>query len=189
MLPSVVRRTPVSLMLSALLLSVVAGRSHAQAVPPADSGGAISPRCRSPEFRQFDFWLGEWQVRSPAGQLAGHNDVRSVSGGCALVEQWTGAAGGSGVSINTYDADRKRWTQRWVGDGATLWLEGALEAGAMVLRGTAPRQTPRGAVLDRITWTPLPDGSVRQAWDISPDGGATWTPAFVGIYRRAGERR
>ena len=189
MFPSVLRRTFASLPLLASCLGARARPARAQVAPSAAAAGVVAERCRAPEFRQFDFWLGGWEVRNPEGRLAGHNEIRAVSDGCALLERWSGATGGSGVSINTYDAERHRWTQRWVGDGATLWLEGELVGSEMVLRGTAPRATPRGPVLDRITWTPLPDGSVRQAWDVSPDGGSSWTTAFVGIYRRLSERR
>lgn len=86
--------------------------------------------------------------------------------------------------MNAYDPGLGRWTQRWVGDGTTLWLEGGLEEGSMVLRGTAPRATARGDVLDRITWTPLPDARVRQLWETSTDGGTTWTPIFEGVYAK-----
>jgi hypothetical protein len=54
----------------------------------------------------------------------------------------------------------------------------------MVLTGTDKRNSPKGAVLDRITWTPLPDGRVLQQWDISPDGGTIWLVAFKGYYQR-----
>jgi hypothetical protein len=160
--------------------SVVAAQRGATAANTAE----IAERCRGPEHRQFDFWLGAWEVRDSAGALLGQNDITRVSAGCALHEDWRGAGGGVGISVNTYDAALGKWTQRWVGAGATLWLEGGLEDGAMVLAGTAPRTTPRGPVLDRITWTPLPDGRVRQTWDISTDQGQTWMPSFVGFYSR-----
>ena len=58
----------------------------------------------------------------------------------------------------------------------------------MVLEGEDPptEQAARG-VRHRITWTPRPDGTVRQHWQTSLDGGATWTTAFDGAYRRAAE--
>src|SRR3954467_12481658 len=31
--------------------------------------------CGTPPYRQFDFWLGDWEVRSAAGQLLGHNRI------------------------------------------------------------------------------------------------------------------
>jgi len=52
----------------------------------------------------------------------------------------------------------------------------------MVLKSAAPAK--KGAPIDRITWEPLPGGDVRQLWEQSSDGGATWTVAFDGRYTR-----
>lgn len=129
-------------------------------------------RCQAAEFRQFDFWIGEWTVRNADGAVLGHNVIAPFANGCGLLENWTGAQGGVGMSINA-----------WVGAGVTLWLVGGLdENGAMVMTATAPRATPRGEVIDRITWTPLEDGRVLQAWDVSPDGGENWIRTFAGYY-------
>jgi hypothetical protein len=43
----------------------------------------------------------------------------------------------------------------------------------------------RGLLKHRITWTPQPDGRVRQFWETSSDGGQTWNAAFDGLYVRA----
>ena len=43
-----------------------------------------------------------------------------------------------------------------------------------------------GLIKNRITWTPLADGRVRQSWMISRDSGATWQAGFDGFYRRRG---
>lgn len=138
-------------------------------------------RCEAPEFRQFDFWIGEWTVRNADGALLGHNTITRIANGCGLLEDWTGAQGGVGMSINAFDGTQ--WTQRWVGAGVVLWIVGGLdEDGAMVMTATEPRATARGEVIDRITWTPLDDGRVLQAWDISTDGGTEWTRTFAGYY-------
>jgi hypothetical protein len=50
----------------------------------------------------------------------------------------------------------------------------------MVMTDADPSATP----LNRITWTPNPDGTVRQRWDQSTDSGATWTTVFDGLYAR-----
>lgn len=143
-------------------------------------------RCRGPEYRRFDFWIGSWVVHDPDGELVGHNTISSVARGCGLLEEWSGRRGGRGVSVNAYESASDRWTQRWVGDGTNLQLVGGWRDGNMVLEGTSPRETPRGTVRDRITWTPLPDGRVRQAWEVSTDEGETWREVFVGLYSRAG---
>jgi hypothetical protein len=56
----------------------------------------------------------------------------------------------------------------------------------MVLAASEPDPKKPGATLrQRITWTPLADGAVRQLWVSSGDGGATWTPVFDGKYAKA----
>jgi len=142
------------------------------------------PGCESPESRQFDFWVGAWRV-TEKGELAGHNNIQKIDGGCALLESWTGAEGSTGHSLNIYDARRKKWHQTWVdARGGLLLLEGELRNGSMVLQG-APRPTKEGKQqIDRITWTALPGGEVRQHWEVSTDGGAHWSTAFDGLYTR-----
>lgn len=154
----------------------------ATATMTAAEGEEISARCRGDEYRQFDFWLGSWQVQNADGDLVGHNEIRRVAGGCALLESWRGVDGGEGISINSYDADARRWTQRWVGAGVTLWLEGGIEDGQMVLASPAARHSPQGPLLDRITWSSLEDGRVLQLWEVSSDGGTSWRPIFKGFY-------
>ena len=76
-----------------------------------------------------------------------------------------------------------KWRQLWVDkDGSSLDLRGGLKDGSMVLEGETP--APKGAQKERITWTPRADGSVRQVWEQSADGGKTWTVAFDGIYTK-----
>ena len=41
--------------------------------------------CQDSEaHRQFDFWVGQWEVRTAKGEIAGHNTIESVQAGCAL---------------------------------------------------------------------------------------------------------
>ena len=159
----------------------------APAAPGAPSApgaqGAGAPTCDGVEHRQFDFWLGEWEVTAPNGQPAGRNSITRELSGCVLHEHWTGAGGMRGESFNTWDRTRKRWHQTWVSStGNLLVLEGGIVGGAMQMTGEST--SPKGTVLNRITWTPSPDGSVRQFWEASTDGGKTWQVAFDGRYRR-----
>lgn len=139
--------------------------------------------CESPQRRQFDFWLGEWDVRDPAGKLVGRNRITRVHGGCALEEQWSGNGGVTGSSLNVFDAERSRWHQTWVDNtGGLLLLEGGLRDGRMVLSGEVVA-TGKAPAMQRIAWQPLPDGRVRQLWESSADG-ATWSVVFDGYYTR-----
>jgi hypothetical protein len=137
--------------------------------------------CAPAENHQFDFWIGEWDVRNPAGQHVGTNTIRREYDGCLLIERWEGASGGAGTSQNFYHQGDGRWHQNWIDGQASnpLWLVGGLDdEGAMVMVDADRHTNP----LNRITWTPNPDGTVRQHWEQSTDGGATWTTAFDGLY-------
>jgi hypothetical protein len=137
-----------------------------------------------PEARQFDFWVGDWEVLDADGRLVGHNSITRLFGGRALAERWSGSSGVDGASLSAWDAARGRWHQTWTDStGSTLLLDGGLVDGAMVLEGDAPAdQDPSHLQRHRITWTPR-DGQVRQLWEVSNDHGSTWTVEFDGRYR------
>jgi hypothetical protein len=150
---------------------------------PSQAAPVQPAPCSAPEYRQFDFWLGDWDVVNPAGKPAGHNHITSEYGGCVLQEHWTGAGGSVGSSFNIYDPVRKLWHQTWVDNGGMLLeIEGGMQGGSMVMSGEQP-QADGKKLLHRITWTPN-HGKVRQFWETSNDGGKTWAVSFNGTYSR-----
>jgi hypothetical protein len=152
-------------------------------VPAAAQTAPRPPACTAAEHRQFDFWIGTWDVTRPDGKRAGTNVIEPILDGCALRESWTGAGGMSGTSYNIYDRTRRVWHQTWVdGQGNLLQLEGSFADGRMTMQGeTVDSAGARSK--QRITWTPGASGEVRQLWETSGDGGSTWTVAFDGRYR------
>ena len=158
----------------------------AAAQSPAPSAAPVTrPRpCAGEVQRQFDFWLGQWDVTDPAGKFVGTNRIERIDHGCALSESWAAARGGyTGHSLNSVGADG-RWRQTWVdSSGLRLELVGGLKDGSMVLEGDTPPSAPQAAATrNRITWSPEEGGRVRQHWQTSTDGGATWVTAFDGRY-------
>ena len=154
--------------------------------PAAVSAQQPAPApCSSPEYRQFDFWVGDWEVVDTAGTVLGRNRITRMLNDCVVHERWTGARGTSGESFNIYQRTTGTWHQSWVDSGGNLLLlDGALENGTMVLRGETPARGG-GTQLNRISYVPNEDGTVRQLWEVSTDRGTTWTVSFNGIYRRA----
>lgn len=138
-----------------------------------------------PVNHDFDFWVGDWTVTNQAtGKPAGHNLIELKHGGRVLVENYTTPGAYTGMSVNAYDARTQRWHQCWMDNsGGVLDLYGGLVDGKMVLTGETPLPGG-GRQLERITWTPNPEGTVRQHWEQSADAGKTWTTAFDGLYRR-----
>jgi hypothetical protein len=175
--------------LSAILASVVfvalGTAIGAQDAPPP--GPAPTPCLTSPERRQFDFWVGEWDVMTPSGGLAGHSSVQVISGGCALLENWTSTRGGHGKSINAYNAATKQWQQYWIGqDGnVTEYRESSWSGKALSFLARTPVAGGSGVSLQRLTFTPMTDGTVRQLGEISADEGKTWKTAYDFRYHRA----
>jgi hypothetical protein len=141
------------------------------------------PGCSAPEHRQFDFWIGEWQVIRPDGTLAGTNRITREYDGCVIHERYSTGKGYSGESLNIYDAARKVWHQSWVdSSGLLLTIEGRWDGRHMILEGTAPDPSGKMAK-QRITWTPNADGTLRQLWE-SADGKGGWTVLFEGRYSK-----
>jgi hypothetical protein len=183
------RRTCMQPRMNAIAMTLFAlsvqAPTQAQGTASPASPMPAPPACDAPERRQFDFWLGEWDVRDPAGKLVGRNHITSLHQGCVLLENYRAGAF-SGSSLNVYDADRRKWHQTWVDSGGSLLvIEGGLDDGRMILAGETLDAAKAGSlVANRITWTPLPDGRVRQLWESSTDNGATWTTAFDGFYAK-----
>ncbi len=145
--------------------------------------GMVEPLmpCNTPEYRQFDFWLGDWDVTSPASPgSVSHNRITSINDGCTLREEYTTPTGFAGSSLNFYDSVRKVWHQTWIDNqGGALYLDGAFNGQSMVLATSTDPQN-----VQRITWTALDDGRVQQHWEATTDSGQTWTTVFDGYYEK-----
>ena len=155
----------------------------------ASPGGTADPApapCGKAENRQFDFWVGEWDVLNPKGDPAGQNSITSILGGCVIHESWRGKGGLNGTSVNAYDASRGIWHQTWVDDkGGLLQLDGRFADGRMVLEGRKALKEG-GESRERITWEKKTPDRVRQLWESSTDEGKTWKVLFDGAYVRRG---
>ncbi|MDZ4801632.1 MAG: hypothetical protein SGI92_26040 [Bryobacteraceae bacterium] len=127
---------------------------------PVTLAEAGKQRCANLESRQFDFWAGEWDVLGPKGRQLGQSRIEPAVGGCLLIENWTGAGGGSGKSFNFFDPSIKQWRQVWVAAGGWLNLQGGWREGAIRYAGESPRRG--GTTQERLSFTPSPEGTVRR---------------------------
>jgi hypothetical protein len=145
------------------------------------------PGCTAPEYRQFDYWVGDWEVTDSAGvTVYGTNNVTLEESSCVVHEHWAGSRGGTGQSFNYYDPRTRIWQQDWVASsaGSSLHLTGNLgDHGTMTLEADVPG--PNGTTVHhKAQWIPQPDGRVRQYWRSTTDGGRTWSMVFDGWYRK-----
>ena len=150
---------------------------------------ALTP-CTDDIHRHFDFWLGEWDVTAAGSSTAtASSKISSRHGGCMVLEEYEVGTAYTGMSINFYDTISEVWHQTWMANnGVPVYLEGGLnEDGAMVLSDEKLPISEATGSINRVTWTPNDDGSVRQFWESSGDGGETWGVVFDGRYTRKAE--
>lgn len=149
----------------------------------------VTPPCQQAEhYRHFDFWLGQFDVYGKpdkSGPLYGTNTISSSQQGCLLTEEWIGAKGSTGTSVNYYDGVKGLWVQHWVSaDGTVINIEGGLTDGSMLLKGHIYYANSKTNPIRKFkgTWTPLKEGVVKQFFEESIDDGKTWTAWFTGYY-------
>lgn len=150
----------------------------------------VFPCMHSERHRDFDFWIGEWEVYGnleKEGPLFGRNNITQTQGGCLIMENWQSATGGTGTSMNFYDGLKQQWVQRWVDpSGTTIDYSGGLDIqGRMRLVGKIHYLNQENPIRDfRGTWTQLENGVVEQFFEESIDQGESWYPWFKGYYFR-----
>jgi len=147
---------------------------------------APTPCASVAERRRLDFWTGEWDVTTVGGSRAGTSNVQVVSGGCALLENWTNIRGGTGHSLTTFNPAVGQWQQYWVGqDGNPIeYRESTWRDGSIVLRASFAASGTTPATELRLTFSPVNASTVRQHGERSIDGGRTWSTTYDFLYHR-----
>ncbi|MDP9193309.1 MAG: hypothetical protein M3P06_16550 [Acidobacteriota bacterium] len=138
--------------------------------------------CQSvPEYRQFDFWLGEWDVEQN-GQKIARSSIQLILDECVIFENYE-AQSYSGKSLNMWDAQEARWEQHYTDTaGSSTTFIGKLEDGKMVMITDSIRNGAN--VKTRMTYSKEGPDRVRQFLETSLDGGKTWASAYDGMYVR-----
>lgn len=186
----------VRVLLSALvatLLSAACAGAQTQSAQPAAAPPAL-PNCSAAAHHALDFWIGEWDAfRADNNHLSGRSSITASDDGCVINEHWTSLGAPtaySGRSLNTFDAAAGKWEQYWADStGSHIYFVGGADQGGAISMATlsASPTGPSGAPQwQRVTLTPLPDGTVRQQGDTSSDG-RTWTLTYALIYRHHSE--
>lgn len=146
---------------------------------------AKAPRaCASPEYRQLDFFSGDWDTYDvdDSTKIIARNRVSPMLDGCALREEYVQGDGLHGESFSLYDASRRSWHQSWVTNhGSLLLLDGGLQNGRMELTATERADNGSSSLIRVVWWAK--GKTVRERAERSEDGGATWSPVFDIVFR------
>ncbi len=143
---------------------------------------AQNPCKASPEYRQFDFWIGEWDVKNPQGLVVGSSNIQLILSECIIFENYK-TPNYAGKSFNIYDKEDKKWHQTWVDkNGVLTEFVGELKDGKMVYVADEMRSGKR--ILVKMTFTKLKNGDVNQFGEFSADGGKTWATRYNLTYTK-----
>lgn len=169
------RYIPITILITAVLSQTSLAQSQAQS------------RCKTqPEYRQFDFWIGEWEVKNPNDQVVGSSIIELTSGDCLILENWTSASGNIGKSMNYYSLYDQQWHQLWMGgNGIPIEFSGTYDPEAKAMKYTGTGLGSGGVNVDyKLTFYHITGDHIRQHWEQSSDGGESWITIFDGHYRR-----
>jgi hypothetical protein len=167
------------------------------------ANGQTEP-CPGPTHRQFDFWLGDWEIRQELLQrdgswieLPARTTVRRVAGACALTEEWRGdvlffwegmdaAAPLEGLSVRAFDPKARLWRIWWMDSRRPDFgrpFEGRFERdeGVFLREEVGADGAP---YLTRIRFHGISVDSVRWELAISRDAGSSWSPLWRMQFRR-----
>lgn len=153
---------------------------------------AAFPCLTHDQSREFDFWIGEWDVY-PNGSsvLIGSSKVEMASGGCMILENWTalGPVPNTGKSMNYVNPATGKWEQFWIGSGGITpnnpqkFVNGSYKDNAM--RFEFEQTTPQGQKqTGRFIFFNEGPNQVRQFNEVSSDEGKTWTTTYDFVYKR-----
>jgi hypothetical protein len=146
--------------------------------------------CAVPQQKQFDFWVGEWDLTWPgdkSGEAAhGRNTIRRTLDGCVVEENFDGGTSMPlrGMSVSTFDTRPGKWKQTWVDNqGGYLDFIGEFRNQQMILSrvGSKPDGT---RVLQRMVWKNITAEEFDWSWESSSDGGKTWKVVWPIHYKR-----
>ena len=147
--------------------------------------------CSLPEFRQFDFWIGEWEAYGVNGKKGGDSKISLILDSCIILEEWTSAGVQQGLryagkSFNTWNAASKQWQQTWVDNtgNTTAFIKGKFENNKIVFNTDPFPFSKDTMAIRRLTFFNLGVDKVRQLGEITKDKGNTWLTEYDLEYRR-----
>lgn len=139
------------------------------------------------ENRQFDFWIGEWDL-TWAENGRGRNVITKILDGKAILENFTSLPQDEspalvGISVSVYNAQTEQWQQTWVDNqGSYLDFVGGMVGDKMILLRDAVIQGK--PVQQRMVWADIEPDSINWSWERSSDEGVTWQVVWAIEYRK-----
>ena len=145
--------------------------------------GLAYPCTVLPEYRQFDFWIGEWIVTdTKTGNPAGKSKIELLLGACVIMENWQPVSGTAGKSFNIYNAAEKKWRQTYVDASGSLleFYDGEFKDGKMQFK----MKPGSDNAMHKLSFFKISTTEVRQLGEMSKDNGASWQVEYDLTYKK-----
>jgi hypothetical protein len=138
---------------------------------------------RQAEARQFDFWLGEWDLTWGEGER-GTNHISLILDGMVIQEEFDGPSISlKGLSVSTFNTRLGQWQQTWVDNsGGYLDFSGGFADGKMILSREADVEGK--PIMQRMVFYNIAEDELDWNWERSGDGGETWQLVWHIHYQR-----
>jgi tetratricopeptide (TPR) repeat protein len=142
----------------------------------------------NPHNREFDFWVGKWDVfQTGAGFPVGKEVVETSMEGCLIIENWFALGSpNEGKSMNFVSTKTHKWEQVWMSTSGVYlhYYNGEYRDGAMRYEGDGVDKAGN-KLLFHFTFFNKGPNEVRQLLEQSADLGKTWSTLYDFTYRRA----
>ncbi|MBA2613530.1 MAG: hypothetical protein H0U95_16315 [Bacteroidetes bacterium] len=135
--------------------------------------------------RQFDYWLGNWDVFSTNGNIPnGTSVIENVSEGCVILENYSGPGGYCGKSMN-YINEKGEWEQTWMGsDGnVTRFYSGKFDGNEMLFVFEKTDKLGKKKI-GKFHFYKIGNNTVRQMQESSSDNDKTYLIDYDLTYKR-----
>ncbi|MEO6668855.1 MAG: tetratricopeptide repeat protein [Ferruginibacter sp.] len=145
------------------------------------------PCMNNPQNREFDFWVGKWNVyQTGTNYQVGTSTIENTSGGCLILENWTAVGNpDEGKSMNFLNPKTAKWEQHYMGiAGASQnYYNGEYKDGAMRFEGDGVDKAGN-KLLFRLSYFNEGFNQVRQLLEQSADIGKTWITLYDFTYKK-----
>ena len=145
--------------------------------------------CSEDEYRQLDFWLGEWDLSWDNGDGSIGTGTNSITqqpyGNCVIMENFDGAPSIplKGMSVSTYHKPVGQWRQTWVDNtGGFFALHGGpTDDGNFSLE---LQRLSNNGPYRRMIWKNIKANSMDWHWQGRSNSDEGWSDLWVIKYSR-----
>ena len=171
-------------------VSLVQGPAMSQtptSTPPTSTPPAAAPSCSTAEYRQLDFWVGEWDasfVQNGKPGRAVNRITKDEYGSCVITEHFYQAdIDYKGHSVSMYDGTQ--WRQTWVDNqGSYIALAGGPVTGQKHIFALDTIRNSDKAQFTRMIWEDVKPDSFTWRWQQRKTGADPWVDNWVIQYTR-----